>query len=414
MMRVFRNSIAGVLIPMVIIACFGCSGEKTSKMGKSQSDHNYKFDSGEAAFRIPFELYGNLIFVEVMVNDSGPLWFILDSGCEYSLLSKETAGKSGLKMSGPEMIEQPGGEIEVYSTGEVSFGMPGVRFINQTVPIYPLESLESIAGRSINGILGHDVFERFVVVINYDSQYIDIYEPDGYEYQGDGEILEVTVENDEAFIETEIEHPAGRRIQARLMLDTGSINVIGFNGSYVKATELFGSNQKTIPALGIAIGGKTENYVTRIEALHLGKIDIINPVVGASVDTLRSGDAGTIAGEVFRRFTLIFDYAHGRLILEKNRHFDELYEYDMSGIFPIGEFPDFAVKKVLAVMPGTPAAESGILAGDYIEEIDGLQAGQLSILEIRRIFIGDGKTVRLKIRRDQDILEKNIKLKRLI
>jgi hypothetical protein len=41
---------------------------------------------------------------------------------------------------------------------------------------------------------------------------------------------------------------------------------------------------------------------------------------------------GLIGSEILRRFKVIFDYTRGRLMLERNDHFDEPIEYDMSGI----------------------------------------------------------------------------------
>ena len=75
-------------------------------------------------------------------------------------------------------------------------------------------------------------------------------------------------------------------------------------------------------SLGAAVGGQTDNWVTRLMGFHLGNISFEKPLIGYSVDTLRSGDAGTIGGEFSRRFRAIFDYKRERLLLERNRHYN--------------------------------------------------------------------------------------------
>jgi hypothetical protein len=44
---------------------------------------------------------------------------------------------------------------------------------------------------------------------------------------------------------------------------------------------------------------------------------------------------------------VIFDYSRGRIILEKNQHFNEPYKYDASGLFLATEGRNFETLKVL-------------------------------------------------------------------
>ena len=39
-----------------------------------------RFASGQSALKIPIELSKNIILLQAQVNDSRPLWFILDTG----------------------------------------------------------------------------------------------------------------------------------------------------------------------------------------------------------------------------------------------------------------------------------------------------------------------------------------------
>jgi hypothetical protein len=46
-----------------------------------------QFASGQSPSRIPFEFVGNHIYLRAQVNDSEPLWFLLDTGATASYLA---------------------------------------------------------------------------------------------------------------------------------------------------------------------------------------------------------------------------------------------------------------------------------------------------------------------------------------
>jgi len=111
---------------------------------------------------------------------------------------------------------------------------------------------------------------------------------------------------------------------------------------------------------------------------------------------------------------VIFDYSRLKMILEPNEHFDELYEYDMSGIFLVAEGPDFRRFKVHRVLAGSPAAEAGVREGDVIVAVDGRPTREFTLEQIRQLFKQEGRKVELVIQRDGEQLEISLELRRLI
>ena len=208
--------------------------------------------------------------------------------------------------------------------------------------------------------------------------------------------------------------PGRAPIKAKLKIDTGSTDALGLNGSFVKDAKLVSLKQKVVPQPGVALGGITENYVTRIGGLRIGNLLIKSPVTGYSKDLTRGGDAGTIGGEIFRRFKVIFDYSRGRMILEKNSQFDEPYKYDASGLFLAMKGVNFDLVKVLRVTEKTPAAEAGLREGDTILKIDNKQANTFSLEQIRQIFMQEDHTYHLTVERNGKATEVRITLRTLI
>ena len=375
---------------------------------------DFRLTSGLSARNIPFELYMNLVFLQVRVNDSKTLWFNLDTGLQTTIFDSSQAEGLGLKLEDRTSVNVPGGTIELASANGVSFSLPGVEMINQRVRTLPLSVFTPVLGRPIHGTLGHDLFNRFVVEIDYAKRMISLYEPKDYKYSGAGEIIPVTIENDQPFMQAKMIQPGRAPIKAKLKIDTGSTDALGLNGSFVQAAKLVSPTQKVVPQPGVALGGITENYVTRVSGLRIGNLFIKSPVTGYSKDLTRGGDAGTIGGEIFRRFKVIFDYSRGRMILETNAQFNEPYKYDASGLFLSAEGANFDSVKVLRVTEHTPAAMAGLREGDAILKIDNKHANAFSLEQVRHMLMQQGRTYRLAIERNGRVIETRITLRALI
>ena len=52
----------------------------------------------------------------------------------------------------------------------------------------PLSPLNKFEGVELDGILGYDFFKRFVVEVDYINHILTIYEPEKFNYSGDGEV----------------------------------------------------------------------------------------------------------------------------------------------------------------------------------------------------------------------------------
>ena len=375
---------------------------------------DFRLTSGQSARNIPLELYMNLIFLQVRVNSSRTLWFNLDTGLETTILDSSQAEALGLKLEDKSNVSVPGGTIELAFANGLSFSLPGVEILNQRVRTLPLSVFTPVLGRPIHGTLGHDLFKRFVIEIDYANRMISLYEPKDYKYSGPGETIPVTIEDDQPFVQAEIIPPGRAPIKAKLKIDTGSTDALGLNGSFVKTVQLISPTQKVVPQPGVALGGITENYVTRLGGLRIGELLIKSPVAGYSKDLTRGGDAGTIGGEIFRRFKVIFDYSRGRMILEKNTQFDDPYKYDASGLFLAAEGANFESVKVLRVVEHTPAAVVGLREGDVILRIDNKEAKTFSLEQVRRIFMQQGRTYRLAVERNGSVIKTKITLRALI
>jgi membrane-associated protease RseP (regulator of RpoE activity) len=191
------------------------------------------------------------------------------------------------------------------------------------------------------------------------------------------------------------------------------------NTPVVAANNLLSIPQKTITEPGAqGVGGDVKLIAGRLPSLQLGHLTFADPVIHFAQDrkgAFASSDfSGVIGGQLLRRFKVIFDYAHKRMILEPNAELADAFEYDMSGIRLRTEGADFKQLKVSRLVENSPAVEAGLREGDLISAIDGTPAAELSLAEISKIFKRDGQECVLDIISGAEKKQIRLKLRKLI
>src|SRR5688572_23906509 len=152
---------------VVVFILFSLKGfSQTQALGFSLAD-------GKKKVEIPIEIYNNLIVVPVILNDALPLKFILDTGVRTAILTQKTfTDILNLAYSRKYSISGPGGSkiIEAYVTNNVSLDLPGVHGRGHALLVLEEDYLElrNYLGTDVHGILGYELFSRFIVEIDYE------------------------------------------------------------------------------------------------------------------------------------------------------------------------------------------------------------------------------------------------------
>lgn len=87
-----------VLLAVAVLATGGDRG-----ISSPLSTH-YRFASGRSALQIPFGEDDGHIFIKVRINESGPLWFGVDTGAIRSVIDTERARALGLLVEGTQQV----------------------------------------------------------------------------------------------------------------------------------------------------------------------------------------------------------------------------------------------------------------------------------------------------------------------
>jgi hypothetical protein len=372
---------------------------------------------------IPIEVNeDNDIYIKARLDDSAPLTFLLDSGAGSGLVLYFKAAQAlGLNLQGKGKGSGAGeGTFETKSVKGVSLRLPGVEMNKQTVVVFPPEKTSLGFGRVVDGVIGYTLFSRYVVELDYQSKVVNLYEPKTYQYTGSGESVPVKIMSNVPFTRVKIPIDGRKPVEGDFIVDLGAARfTIILNTPLVESNKLLAATQKTIKDPGAeGVGGEVKLLVGRLPQLQLGRFTITDPVVHFAQDRkgafASSEFSGVIGGELLRRFKVIFDYAHKRMILEPNGDLAAPFEDDMSGIRLRAEGEDFKTLKVLRVVENSPAAEAGVREGDVISAINGRVATEFSVSEVRKMFRQEGKEYLFEIIRGVEKIQLKLKLRKLV
>jgi predicted aspartyl protease len=363
---------------------------------------------------VPFDDDFGLIFFEASIDGSEPITLLLDTGFDVSVLDADVAARLGLQVFDSRTEAQPGGSVETGRLAPVSLAIGGLRIDGLVLTTVPLTGAVAFVGRRVDGILGHDVLERYVVDIDYPKRRLRFRTSEGWHHSGPGQILPVSIEGSEVFLSAGIVMPTGRTVFGSFKLDTGSVDVAGLNLNFVSDSELLNS---TIPVLkmdGVAVGGSTEGRLFRAAALIIGADRIEAPLIGYTVDSggfENRDDAGTVGAAVLSRYRLILDYPRQRIILEQGPSSAENVAEDHSGMLVVSPGPEFDTLVIAQVIPGSPAAEAGLAAGDEITSMEGRSDWTLPDV---RLALDRPGPINLVVRNDGESREVNLQRQRLL
>jgi predicted aspartyl protease len=289
-----------------------------------------RFDRGPRAIRIPLEIDNNIILLGVRVNGSKPLKFIFDTGASLSAIDSKRAAELGLKSTDQLRANATGGSVEGSAIEHVELSVQGAKVIDQMIASLPFPT---VPGFAYDGVLGCDFIRHFVVEIDYQKKMMKLFASRSYSYRGKGAVIRFWYKpGGTPLTRTTIIVDAQRPVEANLEIDTGGDGAFILNSPFVARHKLLETIPKTNESTHRGAGGEQPLVFGQVKAVRLGRIVFQNPPVGLSQETEGAGASeendGRISGEIFRRFKVILDLAHNRMILEKNKSFSDPYRLE--------------------------------------------------------------------------------------
>jgi len=380
----------------------------------------YKILGDRKRVKIPFEIYNNLVVVPVKLNGIIPLNFVVDTGVRSSIITdRYITDVLRIPYSRKITVNGPGDYVilEAYVVTDVDIVLQGVVGTDQSVLVLKEDYLQlrNYLGAEVHGLIGHDLFTRFVVEINYAKKILTLHEPENYKPRKKYKKIPLSVEDTKPYIYADVKISDSSEIHGKFMLDTGASHAVLINQN--SDANVIVPNKYIESDIGRGLGGPISGKIAPIIQISFDNFRFRN-LVASFPDPDSYPDTvglvfrnGTIGGELLSRFTATFDYFNKKLYLRKNQKYSKTFGYNMSGLTVAAEGTDLKSYKITNVLKGSPADLAGIQNNDYIQYINGIDIDNIELNEIYQLFnYKDGKKISMYITRGKKTMRKKFRL----
>lgn len=389
-------------------------------------DFGFGFTNRRRAVIIPFEWQSNLIVVPVSINNSDTLNFILDTGISMNMITDPDVARD-LDLKYVRKVNVLGVGQGSALEARVSVGnrirLPGVKAEGQNVVVLSEDMLQlsSYVGMPVHGIFGFELFRNFVVKIDFRTRQITLYKPETYRYRGRGQQIPIIIEDTKPYLYASATYADNREVPIKVILDTGAGHALSLDVDTRGDIQL---PDKIIRAqLGRGLNGIIHGSLGRLEKVKIGTFELQHVITSFPDTNSLAGQVarnlkrqGNIGCELLKRFTVIFDYSRKHVILKPNRRFyREKFERDMSGMEIKAEGNDYRKFVISNIQANSPAEVAGLQEGDEILSLNDHVAADLRLSDVIKVLQrGEGKTVKMFVKRTNGLIYTEFKLKRMI
>jgi len=279
---------------------------------------------------IPFAFNGKHLYIKIKTLKSRDLNFVFDTGATGATIDSATAENAGISKTGRETVNIAG------SGGSQDYVIvPGQSLTLGSVTISPVEltmvnfsNLSGVMGVKLDGILGFELLERYVTLVDFDQSKLVMYkginEADTTGYTGIPFEFSKGI-NIPRFPIT-ITLANGETFTGKVMFDTGngfSLIVSTPFSKFHNFQEKIGDTKVT---MGRGMNAVTQDQLANIKAMSFNGFTFGTMGIRLTVNEkaeARDGYLGVLGIEVIKRFNIILDYVHKKIYLKPNKaYFD--------------------------------------------------------------------------------------------
>ena len=370
---------------------------------------------------IPFEMVGTYVVIKVKVNNSPSLNLILDSGIRNTLITELMPGDNiTLNYSDvKELMGLGGGDhLEAYTSSCNSLNIGKIKLESKTVFVLKEDvfNLSKHTGYKLNGLVGVDFFQDYVIEINYNTNRVKFYDSKTFTDPLGYEKLPISIEWEKMFINLIVQEADSTKRKMNMLIDTGAELAAWF--------QTFKSNSFKMPENGVratigqGLNGEIVGKINRLQSICFGKYCLENPIVAfpdsSCINQIidKSDRDGTVGSQLLSRFNSFIDYQNKQFYFKPNANFDKTFGYNIAGIEVTQILPFIPQTEVWMVWEDSPAEAAGIKVGDQILEINGEKAFNMTVNELKKIFETlANKPLKITVLRDKTQLKFEIEMK---
>jgi hypothetical protein len=402
--------------------CFEIKAQK-----KSYPDFGFHFIRNRKEVTVPFRFISNLIVVPVVINKSDTLNFVLDTGVSNIIITDPNlAADLDLKKTRKVKLAGAGeGDNQMASVSPGNTLKIGeIIAKNQNIVILEKDFLEisQTLGIKIHGIFGYDIFNYFVVNIDFISNNIYFQKPEKFKYKpSKGELFPIEIEETKPYLNDVIVEIDNRKILTRLMIDTGAGHAISLEID--KNDQIHLPNKLIRSTLGKGLNGDIHGSLGRTNKVTLGKFELKDVITSfpdsesvakkLSKEIVRNGNLGC---EILRRFIVTFNYRDKYILLKPiHTKIKDSFEHNMSGIEFVARGDKYSEFYIDRVEENSPGFEAGFREGDQVISINNTNYVDDTLTNIyKTLQKKEGRTVTILVKRGSELILSSFVLRRVI
>ncbi|MCB0737097.1 MAG: hypothetical protein KDC92_06260 [Bacteroidetes bacterium] len=263
----------------------------------------------QALYEIPFQLYGEKIFIDVYIDDTTKLNAVFDNGIP-AYIHSGTAQKHGLQYSGTADIQGTSGGGSRYKIKNLPVRMGNYsdtfeQVVSQIAPSY--------LNKRVDMVFGYELITLFTVQIDYTESIIKLYESRGFEAPAGYDSIPVKQWLNYPIIESDFTFSEERVIPLKMELNVGL--EVGFNiDEYITRKHNLQKTHKNNGRIMLVGPDGTGVYgqIIRINGVTIGPYQINRAKGGAFDQQVGTRNSEKIHGQIgqpiLKLYNIIFSY----------------------------------------------------------------------------------------------------------
>jgi hypothetical protein len=278
--------------------------------------------------------------------------------------------------------------------------------------------LRNYLGTDVHGILGYELFSRFIVQIDYERKLLTLMLPERFKEKKKFQWLPISIEDTKPYVTINLEMNDTTSVSAKLLVDSGASH-----GLFLETS----SNPKIIiperhveSIIGRGLGGIITGEISKIKSVNIGKFQIPHvitnfPDPNSYMDTLKVSRSvfrnGSIGGEILSRFTVIFNFPGEKIYFKKNSNYKKEFYFNMSGLTIRAKGSRLKDFEITDIRENSPSQRADIKVGDKIVTVNGIAAGELDLNTINGFLNSKpGRRINLVLNRKNEKIKKDFRL----
>jgi hypothetical protein len=298
-----------------------------------------------------------------------------------------------------------GSERKVSFLFNQQLHFPGLTMEGLNFHINDYEMLSGVYGEKIDGIIGYSFFSRYIVRLNFDSSFVEVFEPGYLAYPKHGALLRPTFTT-LPIVKLTFQDRVTQKFN--FYFDTGAGLCFLLSEEYARDSSILLSKRKPLTSIAEGVGGRLQMRLTIVKRVKIGRYSFRNVPTYLYEDQYKVTSypfvGGLLGNDLLRRFNLTLNYPKREIHLLPNSHFRDPFDYAYTGL-NILSIEGFVV--VEDVIPGSPAAIAGIKSEDLILGVGSNFTN--NIMAYKALLQSPKQKIKITLRRDTKLLQVTIK-----